>query len=297
MLTALVKCFRKVRDGQRKLCRPLRMTAISSLLSNESLPDTKVSESEFDALQRKYPKRPEYGYDHCSLVNRANRRFAEIYCQANVGCRRLRILEIGAGDGMLGVLLATAGHNVTLCDFEDWRSDAAKHLHFIAADCCLGIPFDTGNFDLVCSFNSFEHFHNPRYVFDEAMRVTKAGGLMHFDFGPLYCSPWGLHAYRSLRMPYPQFLFSQEFIEAKLTKLGIWDLGKQRTELQNLNMWKPSQFTNLWNRDGCEVSNYQEHTDESHLKLIRRYPNSFSGRGLTYRDVTCSALSVTIRKL
>lgn len=52
----------------------------------------------------------------------------------------MRGLDLGAGDGMLGVLLDTFGHEMTLSDFEDWRMDAAKSLPFVQADCCDALP-------------------------------------------------------------------------------------------------------------------------------------------------------------
>ena len=293
----LVGTAKKLRAQHRERHRLQRVATVTSFLEDRTPPDTKRSESEFNLLQERYPKRPEYGWDLSSLFQRAALRGSKIHQLANSGDRRLKLLDIGAGDGMLGALLAAAGHNITLCDLEDWRADAAKGLRFAAADCCIDIPFDTGEFDFVCSFNSFEHFSDPKRVFDEALRVTKSGGLMYFEFGPLYRSPWGLHAYSALMMPYPQFLFSDDFISSKLAQLGIWDLGTKRAELQNLNKWTSDQFAELWRDSACKVVSYEEYIDESHVDLICAYPSSFSGRDLTYKDVTCIGLSITLQKL
>jgi SAM-dependent methyltransferase len=292
----MVRGVKSIHHARAERRRGRRVVSISEILADPRCPDTTRAESDFDALQARYPKRPEYGYDLSSLFDRAAARSASILRQANAGDARLKLVEIGAGDGMLGALLAAAGHDVTLCDLQDWRTESAKQLHFVAADCCVAIPLDTGEFDIVCSFNSFEHFGDPQQAFHEALRITKAGGLMYFEFGPLYCSPWGLHAYRSFRMPYPQFLFSEKFIEAKLGELGIWDLGQKRTELQVLNKWRATQFRELWAGSGREVVNCQVYTDDSHLDLMELYPESFRGRGLSYEDAIGSSLSVTIRK-
>jgi SAM-dependent methyltransferase len=292
----LIGILRKYREAVRQLRRRRDIAAITDLLSEQTEPDTTRSESEFDVLHRNYVRNSSYGYDRSSLFQRAASRGMEILRVEDAGDKRLKILELGAGDGMLGVLLAAAGHDVTLCDLEDWRVDAAKSVAFVAADCCAGVPFDSGTFDVVCSYNSFEHFADPQQAFGEALRVTKAGGLLHLKFGPLYCSPYGLHAW-SLKIPYPQFLLSPEFIDAKLRQFGIHDLGKQLSEPQSLNKWRLSQFVQLWDRSECRTINYQHICDESHLNLVWRYPEAFRGRGLTFEDLTCTDLCVTIRKM
>ena len=83
------------------------------------------------------------------------------------------------------------------------------------------------SFDIVSSFDSFEHMPDPEAALDQIVRVTRQGGLIFLDFGPLYASAWGLHAYRSLRMPFPQFLFSPEFINLRLEELGIPDWARR----------------------------------------------------------------------
>jgi hypothetical protein len=89
-------------------------------------------------------------------------------------------------------------------------------------------------------------------------------------------------------MPYPQFLFSPTFIDAKLEKLGIFDLGQKRSKLQYLNRLKPSQFSESWNGPKFEIAGSNPVSDEEHLGIIIEYPECFCGRGLAYQDVTCS---------
>lgn len=294
-MDSIVGFAKRIKAAHKEWYHRQTVTAVTKLLSKSDPPDTGRSESEFDALRQRYPRKAKYGYDLSSLFERAAFRASNIHRLANAGDRRLRVLELGAGDGMLCVLLAAAGHNVTLCDCEDWRIHAARNLRFVIADCSLGIPLDTAEFDIVCSFNSFEHFNDPQRAFDECIRVTKAGGLLHFDFGPLYCSPYGLHAW-SLMVPYPQFLFSESFIDSKLKKYGIWDLGKSRTELQFVNRWKPAQYTNMWDRHDCKLISCHRFNNEEYLDLIYRYPDAFRGRGLTFEDVTCANLCMSIQR-
>jgi len=285
-----------VRDARRGAIRARQVASINAILSAKATPDTRRSEADFESLQNSYQPRPEYGYSSLSLFERAANRATQVLKRVPPGNRTLRFLDVGAGDGMLGVLFAAAGHDVTLCDLEDWRTNSAKGLRFIAADCCVGLPRHADEFDLVCSFNSFEHFVDPSRAFAEMLRVTAPGGLIYLDFGPLYCSPWGLHAYRSLRMPYPQFLFSPTFTSAKLKKLGVFDLGKSRNELQNLNRWKFQEFAAVWNCAKTEIIASHLISDEKQLNIIVEYPECFRGRGLSFQDVTCSNVIIVLKK-
>ena len=197
---------------------------------------------------------------------------------------------------MLGLALKSFGHKVVLLDSEDWRDARARNLEFVAADCCASLPFPDNSFDLVCSYNSFEHLPDPAAALRQIARTIRPGGLIHLDFGPIYTGPWGLHAYRTLRMPYPQYLFSEGFIRQKLSDLGIWDLGKKRSELQYLNKWKLTDFYGLSEQSGCTFVNLVVGRDESGISLVSKFPEAFRGRGLTLDDLTASNIIVTLRK-
>jgi len=270
---------------------------VCSILHLDKPNDFTKSESAFNILQLRYPPRPEYGYDAYSLFKRAIDRADVVLRQPGLSSPGLKGLDIGAGDGMLGIMLQCFGHQMTLGDIEDWRIDAAKELPLITADFCNQIPLPDETFDFIVSFNSFEHFSNPAHVMDEILRMIRPGGLMYFDFNPLYCSPWGLHAYRSLRMPYPQFLFSESFIHEKLDQIGVWDLGKRRSELQMLNRWKPSQFEAIWKRNGIEIISCHWSKNEKHLDLVSEFPECFWGRGLKLEDLVYESVTVIIKKL
>lgn len=254
------------------------------------------AEQDFAALQSRYQPRSDYGYDPLSIFKRASERATSVLHLPGLDTPGLKGLDLGAGDGMLGVLLEAFGHHMTLTDSEDWRVSAAGRLSMVAADCCKHLPLSDNTFDFVVSFNAFEHFPDPLRAMEEVLRVTRSGGLMHFHFGPLYYGPWGLHAYRTLRMPYAQYLFSESFIRHKLEELGIWDLGKKRHELQTLNKWTPDQFEALWMRPEIDVIVCHWHVNEGYLDLVLQYPECFRGRGLTLEDLVRDGVLVTMRR-
>ena len=101
----------------------------------------------------------------------------------------------------------------------------------------------------------------------------------------------------TLHMPYPQFLFSAEFIDRQLERLGIEDLGGKRTSLQPLNRWRLSQFRDLWTRSGCEVMRCDvAWVDASHLRVVTEFPEAFRGRGLAVEDLLAQSITVLLRK-
>jgi SAM-dependent methyltransferase len=271
-------------------------SSVRRVLVEAGEPDFQRSEAAFGRIQASYDARPEYGYDPISLFRRASQRALRILELEGMDGAGLRGLDLGAGDGMLGVLLQAFGHKMVLSDREDWRTSAAEALPIVIADCCDRLPLTDHSMDFVVSFNAFEHFEDPAAAFNEALRVLVPGGLIFLSFNPLYCSPWGLHAYRMLRMPYPQFLFSEPFIESKLADTGIQDLGRSMAELQTLNRWRPDQFERLWTRPDLDVLFREWHVDENHLEVVLAYPECFRGRGLTIDDLVYGGIDIALRK-
>lgn len=287
---------KRILQLERRFVDYLRSRRLAHILATRLPFRCDKAEAHFEELQNSYPARPEYGYDLVSLWKRAANRCSVLVDLPGIQKPGKEIIDIGTGDGVLGTLLETFGHQPTLADQEDWRHERAHGLPFVLADVCKKLPLEDNRFDLVCSYNAFEHFHEPAIAYKEIVRVCKPGGWIYIEFGPLYASPWGLHAYRALRMPYPQFLFSASFISQKLQDIGISDLGRERTALQYLNRWTPSQFCSLWRSEAVEVVRNVQLPDRAGLSLIGKYPHSFQGRGLSLEDVTVATVCLVARK-
>lgn len=269
---------------------------VSKILACTEAPQFYDSEDVFGRLQTAFPRLPEYGYDPFSTWSRGVERSRDLIQLSDLREPGAKVLEAAAGDGMTGYMLSCYGHDVTLTDLEDWRDVRAKDTAFVGCNLCADLPLDSDSFDLIFSFNAFEHLEAPDITLSELVRVCKQGGLIHLSFNPLYASPWGLHAYRSLLMPYPQFLFSPSFIDRKLEELNIYDLGKQRTTLQPLNQWRVSQFGNLWETSNCSVVDLRHDTIFSFLDVVKQFPKAFGGLGLTLEDLTTSGIHITLKK-
>ena len=269
-------------------------------------PYENYGEDVFDSLQHAYgPLWDEYGFDKYSTWRRGVERVLHLLEKpAFRGQRNLKVMEAACGEGMTGDAFENAGHQVTLHDLADWRDERTKHLDFVPGNLCERLPLPAESFDLICSWNSFEHLESPKTALAELTRMCKKGGYIYLDFAPLWCSPLGLHAL-AFHMPYAQFLFSEEMIETKMQECapcaptpvaqeGAWTDKKKHMDL--MNKWRIGDFRELWNKSGCELISLKETTVSSHINAIANYPLAFRGRGLTLDDVTVAAIAVLLKK-
>ena len=270
---------------------------IEPILQSDEPPCPVEDDDLFTALRQSFPARNSYRYDPFSLWERGSQRASALIRTAGLTRPGATVLEAGCGDGTTGYLLQCYGHCVVLTDIADWRDDRAQCAPFVQGDMCGRLPIAADRFDLVCSFNALEHVADPAAALDELVRVCKPGGTIHLHFGPLYSSAWGLHAYKTVPIPWLQYLFPISYIQAKLREIGIQDLGGERKELQPLNGWRLERFRQLWSRPDCELLKAAVREDLLHLWVIRRYAAAFSGRGLTFEDVVTKSLRVTLRKV
>jgi SAM-dependent methyltransferase len=253
-------------------------------------------DAEFDTIQSSFkPWWGDYGYDAYSTWARGCERAVSLLKLEPARRPALSVFEAGTGDGMTGWVLASYGHQVTLNDADDWRDDRARSLPFVQGSVCSRLPLAAESFDLLLSYNGFEHIEDPKAGLEEMVRLCKPGGHIFIQFDPLFCSPLGLHAF-SFMMPYPQFLFSEPFIDRKVKELGVNDLGQTQPFLQPTNKWRLGQFRALWRSCGCDVVDLSEVAEHRFLGTILKFPKAFSGNHLTVEDVTVKAITVLLRK-
>ena len=278
---------------------------VSQILASKE-PYKNYGEDVFDRLQQVSGQIwDEYGFDKYSTWRRGVERALRLLeMPAFRGRPNLKVMEAACGEGMTGDAFESAGHQVTLHDLADWRDERTKHLDFVAGNLCESLPLAAESFDLICSWNSFEHMETPNTALAELTRICRKGGYIYLDFAPLWCSPLGLHAL-TFHMPYPQFLFSEEMIEIKMTEHalraptpvaqeGAWTDKKKHMDL--MNKWRIRDFRALWKKSGCELISLKETTVPGHINVIANYPLAFCGRGLSLEDVTVAAVAVLLRK-
>jgi len=243
-----------------------------------------------------WPRRLRYAYDRASLRRRGAYRANDLWRRLGLA-PGAKVMEIGVGDGMTSSKLAEMGAEVTLVDLADWRHDDARALPFRQADASAGLPCDDGEFDAAFSYNTFEHVPDPAAALAEAERSVRPGGLIRLSFGPLYAGPWGLHAYKTLPVPYPQWLLTERLLAEALREVGINDLGEaERDELQPLNKWRLGRFRETFERSASRIVDWETTVDATGLPIVERYPDAFAGRGLTFDDCVTKAIRVTLRR-
>lgn len=265
-------------------------------LFESAQPDVnQLSISDLRQLRKHYSFPSEYHYSSEMLDIRGKERTDHlISIIPSKTC--IKYLELGCWDGMVCYHLKKQGKkaygidnkgigfdNLALSEGVDLRMMDASDLKFV------------GNyFDVVFSYNGFEHFSDPASVLSESYRVIKPGGYIYLGFGPLYMSPMGLHAYRKIPVPYSQHLFSRQTL---LDFLQEENLGQ--IDFSQINGWSLIQFRNLFNSYSgkLEKVKYIENSNYNHLDLIRKYAPVFKSKTANFDDLTCRSIEVLFRKL
>jgi len=141
-----------------------------------------------------------------------------------------RVLDVGTGKGRFVIPLARHVANVTTVDIsaEEQRqarleaiyAGVADHIRFVIQDARF-LPWPSGNFDAVVSWNVFHHLDNPERVFVEMIRMVKPGGkLVLADFSPSgYRLMDAIHGAEGRRHPHPPNRFAHW--RARLRAVGF----------------------------------------------------------------------------
>lgn len=246
-------------------------------------------------LQQRYPALPEYGYDITDLERRGHARAKEILNLPGTSTAKT-FLEIGCWDGMVSHALQLKGKHTTAVDnrtegFDQRASNAGVRL--LQQD-ATHLQFEDGSFDFVFSYDTFEHVAQPERILQEAARVTKKRGHVFLQFGPLYCSPFGQHAYRSITVPYCHILFSRETLQEFVNKQGL-----EPIEFSMVNEWSLDQYRGLWEKYAHQLRKveYKEIRDLAHLNLIREYPSCFRNKSTLLDNFLVTSIHVVFQKL
>lgn len=95
------------------------------------------------------------------------------------------VLEIGCGTGKNTVWLLNKASVIVAADFSEAMLAKAKEkiqndkVKFITADVRERWPFEAASFDLVTFSLVLEHIENIDFIFSEAQRVLKPGGILY----------------------------------------------------------------------------------------------------------------------
>lgn len=108
-----------------------------------------------------------------------------------------KVLEVGCGGGTFARAIKKYRPELEVlgCDISKEALKAAREVGQ-GVEYVLGkaekLPFNDRSFEVVVSFDVWEHLDKPQSAFREAARVLKPRGLMHF-FVPLEGNKWSLY--------------------------------------------------------------------------------------------------------
>jgi SAM-dependent methyltransferase len=282
-------------EGKRRYASVLTRSARRAFTTAQRAPEW-LDPGVLPQLQERYRRAVSscYGYDRDSLERRGAERVRVLApLLSGPGARSL---EVACADGMVSSQLAKAGAQATALDlsdalFDDSVRDAGVRL--VQAD-ASDMPFADAEFDLVCSFNAFEHVTDPEAVLTEAIRVTKPGGAIYLLFGPLYWSSYGLHASLSITVPFCHVLFDRPALESYVAERGL-----EPIPFATLNGWRVGQFRDLWRRHAAslKLEAYREIPSLHGIELVAQHPSCFRSKTDEFDDLLVANIAASFRRL
>ncbi|MBK9123563.1 MAG: class I SAM-dependent methyltransferase [Chloroflexi bacterium] len=93
------------------------------------------------------------------------------------------VLDVACGVGYGSHYLSEAAASVTGLDLDTWSVEYARERYgdrpsvTFEVGNALDMPFETGQFDVVCSFETIEHVQDADAFLREVLRVLKPGGV------------------------------------------------------------------------------------------------------------------------
>ena len=148
--------------------------------------------------------------------------------------KKARVLDAGAGTGLVGNLLVKQGYtdlvamDLSLGMLEEART---KNVYREYHQMVMGEPLDytTDSFDAVISVGVLTVGHAPASSLDELVRITKPGGHIVFSLRPDVYKDSG-------------FKEKQDALEAE----GKWQLVEVSEEFQPLPKGEPGVYHQVW---------------------------------------------------
>ena len=253
-----------------------------------------LKEEDLSILQTKYDYPPKYGYSKEDLLLRGKERAAELL-KIIKNKQVINFLELGCFDGMVSYSLKNKDNNTFAIDLTAEGFDQRaidKGVIFREMD-AIDLDFEDNKFDFIFSYDAFEHFFDPEKVLKEMIRVVKKDGFIYLFFAPLYFSAMGLHAYRSITVPYCQFLFSKRTLSDFTIKNNL-----ELIDFDKVNGWLLEDFKKLFKKYSKQLSiiNYREIYDYRYLDLISKYPEYFKNKTNNFDDLIISGIRIIFKR-
>jgi ubiquinone/menaquinone biosynthesis C-methylase UbiE len=154
------------------------------------------------------------------------------------------------------------------------------------------LEFPDESFDLVYSFNAFEHLSDPAATFAEVTRVLRPEGVASISFTGLRWSPHGAHLYKAIGIPYVTVLFEEADVLSYLESTGqatrppwVNDYSIERfragfaDQADNYSAWQYGETRNCW-----------------HAGLIAQHAGVFKARAPSFESLLVDSVRLWCRK-
>jgi SAM-dependent methyltransferase len=245
-------------------------------------------------MRRSYVPPDRVRYDPDGLVLRSREKVAQLERVCNLSQVQTAV-ELGCWDGMVGAALRARGIAVCGLDLSTTGIDRRAidaGVRFLQSDAC-NIALANSSVDLVYSFASFEHFPRPDRCLLEVERVLRPGGVAFINFGPLYSSPYGRHAYRQIPVPFCHLLFDEPALRQCARRLGLVD------EWPYVNGWTLARYRALFESVASRLATrrYVEHsTGGVGVELIAEFPESFRSYADDFDEFLIPTIDIALQK-
>lgn len=168
-------------------------------------------------------RRPEAGDNvhayHAWTIDNALKHLDHVYPGFSSQLVNQRVLDFGSGMGYQVIAIANLGAQCA----KGVEPNAEGRKHSIALASRAGVNDRTdfverlpkewyGQFDVVISQNSMEHYPDPVSILAEMHRALDKNGRLFITFGPPWYAPWGAHMRFFTGVPWVNLLFTERTV-------------------------------------------------------------------------------------
>ncbi len=194
------------------------------------------------------------------------------------GMRGTDILDYGCGTGRQAVALASHGARYVLgIDTNRKALGAAQALvreRNLEQQVEFSDWFNTrcvGQFDLVISQNSMEHYPDPASALEEMKSALKPNGRVLVTFGPPWFAPYGSHMHFFTKLPWVNLLFREKTV-LNVRRHFRQDGATRYEEVESgLNKMTVARFERIVSQAGVSVL-YRRYDCVKNLRFLGRIP-------------------------
>lgn len=188
------------------------------------------------------------------------------------------VLDFGCGFGYQSIALAHAGARMVVG--VDTNPRTLEHAVRLAGSLHVTgrvqfrpniPPAMLGNFDMVISQNSMEHFPDPSRTIGEMSAALTPDGRILVTFGPPWHAPYGAHMFFFTRVPWVNLFFAETTVMTVRRRYRNDGATRYEDVESGLNKMTVTKFERIVSAAGLEVE-FARYDCVKHLPLIDRVP-------------------------